>query len=232
MRRKGIWLAVAAVTAVVAVAAVVGWSTGVLYLPWTRTHRGRDPRERIPVEPPPPGFERATFGGGCFWCTEAIFLRLKGVHSVVPGYSGGWVKDPAYEQVRTTNTGHAEVVQVTYDPAVVSYAELLEVFWATHDPTTPNRQGADNGPQYRSVIFYHSEEQREQAERSKRKLDESGAFGTPIVTEIVPFTEFYAAEAYHEDYFGGHPRQPYCTGVIRPKVEKFERAFKGKVKAP
>src|SRR5439155_16601791 len=119
-----------------------------------------------------------------------------------------------------------------YDPALVSYDELLEVFWATHDPTTPNRQGADNGPQYRSVVFYHSEEQRELAERRKRKLDESGAFRAPVVTEVVPCAEFYAAEAYHEDYFGGHPRQPYCARVIRPKVEKFEEAFRDKLKAP
>jgi peptide-methionine (S)-S-oxide reductase len=229
MRGKAIGLGV---LALVVGAAVVAWSTGAITLPWTRTHRGRDPRERIPVEPLPPGCQRATFGAGCFWCTEAVFLRVKGVRSAVPGYSGGWVRDPTYEEVCAGTTGHAEVVQVTFDPAVVSYDELLEVFWATHDPTTPNRQGADRGTQYRSVIFYHSEEQRERAERAKQKLDESGALGAPVVTRIEPFTEFYPAEALHEDYYGGHPRQPYCQGVIRPKVEKFEKTFPDRLKTP
>jgi peptide-methionine (S)-S-oxide reductase len=169
--------------------------------------------------------EKATFGSGCFWCTEAVFQRLKGVESVVSGYSGGILKNPTYEQVCSGTTGHAEVIQVTYDPAVISYPQLLKVFWNTHDPTTPNRQGHDVGTQYRSAIFYHNDEQRKQAERYKKQLDASGAFSGPIVTEIVPFTAFYPAEKYHQDYYDQNPSQQYCSYVIRPKVEKFEKAF-------
>src|SRR5436190_8802179 len=144
---------------------------------------------------------RATFGAGCFRCVEAVFQQLRGVHSVASGYSGGAVKNPTYRQVCTGTTGHAEAVQVTYDPKVISYEDLLEVFWQTHDPTTPDRQGHDVGPQYRSVIFYHNDEQKRLAEEYKRKLDAAGAFAAPIVTEVVPFTEFYRAEGYHQNYY-------------------------------
>ena len=146
-------------------------------------------------------YELATFGSGCFWCTEAIFQSLKGVESVVSGYSGGSVENPSYEQVCSGTTGHAEVTQIQYDPNVISFKKLLEVFWKTHDPTTLNRQGADVGTQYRSAIFYHSEKQRELAEKYKKRLDESGAFPNPIVTEITAFTQFYPAEDYHQNYY-------------------------------
>jgi peptide-methionine (S)-S-oxide reductase len=174
--------------------------------------------------------ETATFGSGCFWCTEAVFQRIKGVEKVVSGYTGGRTKNPTYEQVCTGTTGHAEVIQVQFDPAVVSYAELLEAFWKTHDPTTLNRQGADVGTQYRSVIFFHSPEQKAEAEKYKTKLDEAGAFDRKIVTEISPAQVFYAAEDYHQNYFNDNPGQGYCRAVIAPKLEKFEKAFKDKLK--
>lgn len=174
--------------------------------------------------------DTATFGTGCFWCTEAIFQRLDGVVKVVSGYSGGDVVNPSYEQVCTGTTGHAEVCQVIYDPSEISYDELLEVFWKTHDPTTLNRQGNDVGPQYRSVIFYHSNEQKEKAEHYKTELDKSGAWNKPIVTAIEPFKNFYSAEAYHHDYYNSNPGQMYCQYVIRPKIEKFEKVFKNKLK--
>lgn len=183
------------------------------------------PNDASPQTNPETNLETATFGSGCFWCTEAVFDRLKGVQSVVSGYSGGSLKNPTYEQVCSGTTGHAEVIQVTYDPAEISYAQLLKVFWKTHDPTTLNRQGHDVGTQYRSAIFYHNDEQRRQAEHYKAQLDASGAFSTPIVTEIVPFTAFYPAEKYHQDYYEQNPSQQYCSYVIRPKVEKFEQAF-------
>lgn len=173
--------------------------------------------------------EKATFGSGCFWCTEAVFQQLKGVKSVVSGYSGGRTKNPTYEQVSTGSTGHAEVIQVTFDPKVVSYKDLLEVFWKTHDPTTLNRQGADHGTQYRSVIFYHNENQKELAEEYKKKLDAAKAFKKPIVTQITAFKEFYAGEDYHQNYFRNHPNQPYCVGVIQEKVDKFKAVFKDKI---
>ena len=175
-------------------------------------------------------FEKATFGAGCFWCTEAVFQQLKGVQSVVSGYSGGHVKNPTYRQVTSGTTGHAEVTQIAFDPDAISFAELLEVFWQTHDPTTPNRQGNDYGPQYRSAIFYHNDEQRRLAEHYKQKLDESGAFDAPIVTEIAPFTEFYRAESYHQNYFDENPYEPYCAMVVRPKVEKVKKVFHDKLK--
>ncbi len=184
------------------------------------------------VEPaePPPGLAKATFGAGCFWCTEAVFQQLKGVKSVVSGYIGGSVKNPTYRQVCTGETGHAEAVQITYDPAVISYEDLLEVFWQTHDPTTLNRQGHDEGTQYRSAIFYHSEEQKQLAEQFKKKLDASGAFPGAIVTEIVPASEFYRAEDYHQNYFEDNARQPYCQAIIRPKVDKVKKVFQDKLK--
>lgn len=174
--------------------------------------------------------DTATFGTGCFWCTEAIFQQLDGVLKVTSGYSGGQVKNPTYKQVCEGNTGHAEVVQVVYDPSKISFDELLEVFWQTHDPTTLNRQGNDVGPQYRSAIFYHNEEQQQKAEKYKAELDKSGAWDKPIVTEITPFTNFYVAEDYHQDYYSNNGSQPYCYYVIRPKLEKFEKVFKNKLK--
>ena len=174
--------------------------------------------------------KKATFGGGCFWCTEAVFQELKGVESVVSGYSGGETKNPTYREVSTGRSGHAEVIQIQYDPEHTSYEELLEVFWKTHDPTTLNRQGADVGPQYRSIILYHSDEQRELAEKYKRRLNEEKAFTSPVVTEIAKFGTFYAAEKYHQDYFAENPGQPYCRAVILPKLAKFRRAFADKLK--
>lgn len=174
--------------------------------------------------------DTATFGSGCFWCSEAIFKRVKGVHKVISGYSGGTTENPTYEQVCTGKTGHAEVCQILFDPSVVTFTDLLKIFWKTHDPTTLNRQGADEGTQYRSVIFYHSEEQKKLAEHYKSELDLSGAWENPIVTEISPFTKFYSAEAYHQNYFANNPTQGYCSFVIAPKVEKFEKVFKEKLK--
>ena len=174
--------------------------------------------------------ETATFGNGCFWCTEAIFQRLKGVKSVSSEYSGGKIRNPSYREVCAGTTGHAEAIQIVYDPAQISYEELLQVFWKTHDPTTLNRQGADVGTQYRSVVFYHNEEQRLLAEEYKKQLDASGAFGKPIVTEIAPYTEFYKAENYHQDYFNQHGDAPYCQLVIAPKLDKFKKTFEEKLK--
>jgi len=176
------------------------------------------------------GLSLATFGSGCFWCTEAVFLNVEGVTKVASGYSGGKVKNPTYKEVCSGLTGHAEVIQVTYDPKKISYDELLEIFWGTHDPTTLNKQGADEGTQYRSVVFYHNDEQRELAEGYKKKLDESGAFNDPIVTEISPFTTFYVAEDYHQNYYNLNGSAPYCKFVIQPKVEKFKKVFKDKLK--
>jgi peptide-methionine (S)-S-oxide reductase len=172
----------------------------------------------------------ATFGAGCFWCTEAIFLNVKGVTKVVSGYSGGQVKNPTYREVCTGMTGHAEVTQITYDPKLVSFETLLEVFWNTHDPTTLNRQGADEGTQYRSVVFYNDEEQKKIAEQYKKQLDASHVYKTPIVTEISPLINFYPAEDYHQNYFELNPNQSYCQYVIRPKVEKFKKQFSGSLK--
>ena len=174
--------------------------------------------------------EVATFGAGCFWCVEAVFLELDGVISVESGYSGGTVPDPTYKQVCTGTTGHAEVCRIRYDPAKIGYEDLLEVFWTIHDPTTRNRQGADVGTQYRSVIFYHNQRQKALAEEYKRKLDSSGAFQAPIVTEIVPAAEFYKAEQYHQDYYRNNPQNGYCHVVIGPKLAKVREVFKNKLK--
>lgn len=176
------------------------------------------------------GLQIATFGNGCFWCTEAIFQRLDGVEKVVSGYSGGNVKNPTYKEVCSGLTGHAEVIQITYDQKKISFDELLEVFWKTHDPTTLNRQGADVGTQYRSAVFYHTEEQKKLATEYRKKLDASGAFDNPIVTEITTFTEFYPAENYHQNYFNLNGTAPYCSFVIQPKIEKFQKVFKSKLK--
>ncbi len=191
-----------------------------------------EPNSAMSTEPNPSSDElqQATFGAGCFWCTEAIFQELNGVRTAVSGYSGGHVKNPTYQQVCTGRTGHAEVIHVTYDPEVISFEELLEVFWRTHDPTTPNRQGVDVGPQYRSAIFYHDDRQRQLAEHYKQKLNESKAFGAPIVTEISPFEAFYPAEDYHQEYYENNPRQPYCSRLIRPKLNKFKKVFRDKLK--
>ncbi len=178
----------------------------------------------------PDNLELATFGGGCFWCTEAVFLDVKGVEKVVSGYMGGKVKNPTYREVSSGLTGHAEVIQVTYDPNVISYPELLEIFWKTHDPTTLNRQGADVGTQYRSVVFYHTEEQKKLANEYKQKLDEAGAFDDPIVTEIAAANDFYVAEDYHQNYYNLNGEAPYCRVVIAPKLDKFRKAFADKLK--
>lgn len=171
-----------------------------------------------------------TLGAGCFWCVEAIFAETKGVVSVKSGYSGGEIKNPSYKEVCTGRTGHAEVVQVAYDTSEISLQDILEIFWQTHDPTTLNRQGADVGTQYRSAIFYHNERQKEVAEEIKGRLDSSGAWNNPIVTEITEFETFYEAEDYHQDYFAENGDQPYCRAVIRPKLEKYRKAFKDKLK--
>ena len=174
--------------------------------------------------------ETATLGAGCFWCVEAIFENLKGVVSVKSGYAGGHVANPTYEAVCTGETGHAEVVHIQFDPQVISFKEILDVFWKTHDPTTLNRQGADVGTQYRSVIFYHNDEQKRMAEQSKKEMDQSGYYADPIVTEITPVTNFYEAENYHQDYYRLNKKQPYCRMVITPKVSKFKKEFKDKLK--
>lgn len=177
-----------------------------------------------------PDFQKATFGGGCFWCTEAVFLSVKGVSKVESGYSGGTVKNPSYKEVCTGLTGHAEVIQITYDPKEVSYEDLVEIFWNTHDPTTLNRQGADEGTQYRSAVFYHTEEQKKVAEQYKQQLEASHTYKNPIVTEISPLKNFYVAEDYHQNYFALNQNQGYCQYVIRPKVEKFRKQFSAKLK--
>jgi peptide-methionine (S)-S-oxide reductase len=174
--------------------------------------------------------ETATFAGGCFWCTEAIFNRLRGVTSVMPGYAASQVENPSYEAVCTGRTGAAEAVQITYDPDIISYETLLDIFWHTHDPTTLNRQGNDIGTQYRSAIFYHNEQQKEEAEASKKALERSGAYSKPIVTEITPFTNFYPAENYHRDYYERNRSQPYCMFVINPKVQKLLKEYRKELK--
>jgi len=175
--------------------------------------------------------ELATFGSGCFWCTEAVFQRIKGVEKVVSGYAGGHVVNPTYRQVCGGNTGHAEAIQVEYDPSKISYEHLLEIFWKLHDPTTVDRQDNDFGPQYRSAVFYHNEEQKRLAEEYKQKLDAAGIWDDPIVTEITPFSNFFPAEDYHQDYFNQNSNQPYCAFTIRPKIEKLEKVFREHLRA-
>jgi len=174
--------------------------------------------------------QTATFGGGCFWCTEAVFLELRGVKSVESGYAGGHVDNPTYEQVCTKTTGHAEVIQITYDPDAVSYEDLLEIFFQTHDPTTRDRQGNDVGPQYRSAVFTHTPEQKQTAEAFIAKLNESDAFASPIVTEVTEINNYYPAENYHQNYLANNPSNPYCAMVARPKVDKLRKQFPAKVK--
>ncbi|MBK7667448.1 MAG: peptide-methionine (S)-S-oxide reductase MsrA [Sphingobacteriaceae bacterium] len=174
--------------------------------------------------------DTATFGAGCFWCVEAVFQRLDGVVKVESGYSGGHVKNPAYREVCNGTTGHAEVCQITYDKSKIGFKDLLEVFWKTHDPTTLNAQGNDHGTQYRSAVFYHDAEQKELAEKYKAELNKSGAWENPVVTEISPYISFYIADDYHQNYFNQNGGEPYCRFVIQPKVEKFEKVFKDKMK--
>lgn len=184
----------------------------------------------IKMETKESGSKIAIFAGGCFWCTEAMFSQLKGVQKVISGYSGGKKANPTYEEVCSGLTGHAECTQITYDPKLISFAELLEVFWMTHDPTTLNRQGADSGTQYRSAIFYTDEEQKQEAIAYKAKLDKEKIWSDPIVTEITKFEKFYPAENYHQDYFQNNPNQGYCRIVITPKMEKFKKIFANKLK--
>lgn len=174
--------------------------------------------------------DSVTLGGGCFWCVEAVFQRLDGVEKVMSGYSGGKIENPTYKQITTGTTGHAEVIRIFYNPEIISFEELLEVFWMTHDPTTLNRQGADVGTQYRSVIFYHNESQQEIAERYKKQLNDAETFDSPIVTEISPMINFYEAEDYHQNYYNENGNQPYCSFVITPKIQKLEKLFKHKLK--
>ncbi len=174
--------------------------------------------------------ETATLGGGCFWCVEAIYQDVIGVHKVVSGYAGGTVENPTYEEVCSGTTGHAEVVQIAFDPTVISFEEILFIFWRTHDPTTLNRQGNDVGTQYRSVIYYHDEEQKKIAEQSMAETDASDLWADPIVTEIAPLPIFYEGEAYHQNYFVDNPYQPYCIFVINPKVQKFRKSFRNKLR--
>lgn len=179
----------------------------------------------------PKVLEIATLGGGCFWCLDPIFAELTGVEDVEVGYAGGAVADPSYQDVCSGTTGHAEVVQISFDPGLLSFSAILEVFFSVHDPTTLNRQGADVGSQYRSAIFYHNEEQRQAAEDMIRQIDSAGAWDAPIVTEVAPFSMFYLAEAYHQDYFRNNPNQGYCQAVINPKVAKFHKRYADRLKS-
>ncbi|MDX1827955.1 MAG: peptide-methionine (S)-S-oxide reductase MsrA [Lutibacter sp.] len=174
--------------------------------------------------------ETATLANGCFWCTEAIFQRLKGVESVVSGYTGGDIKNPTYSEVSSGSTGHAEAIEITFNPDIISFQEILDVFFSTHDPTTLNRQGYDVGTQYRSAIFYHSETQKEVAEKFIKALTDAKVFDKKIVTQIVPFKEFYRAESYHQNYYNNNKTQGYCRAVINPKLEKFIKKYKDKLK--
>ncbi|HET6464724.1 MAG TPA: peptide-methionine (S)-S-oxide reductase MsrA [Nitrospiria bacterium] len=174
--------------------------------------------------------ETATLGGGCFWCLEAVYADLKGVEKVESGYAGGTVADPTYRQVCSGTTGHAEVVQLTFDPEIISFKEILEVFFSIHDPTTPNRQGADVGTQYRSAIYYHTPEQKTTADQAIKEFNASGVWGAPIVTELAPLKQFYKAEDYHQEYYMNNPEQGYCQLVITPKVAKFRKQFVDRLK--
>ena len=202
---------------------------GIFMVSCAQTPSKLDKMNQSPI-PPDVKTDTATFGEGCFWCTEAFFQRLNGVYKVISGYGGGFVENPTYEQVCDKNTGHDELCQIIYDPAVISYDELLEVFWKTHDPTTIDRQGNDAGPQYRSVIFYKTQAEKEKAESYKKALDKSGAWSSPIVTGIEAFKNFYPAENYHQNYYNDNQNQGYCRFVIQPKLEKFEKVFKNKLK--
>ena len=175
--------------------------------------------------------ETATIAGGCFWCTEAIFKRLKGVNSVIPGYAGGSMDNPSYADVSTGETGHTEAVQIQFDPKIIPYEKILDVFWHTHDPTTPNRQGQDQGSQYRSAIYYHDERQHQEAQGSKKKIEAEGIYSDPIVTEILPFSRFYIAEDHHHNYYENNHNAPYCQFVIDPKIKQLLKEYKKEIKA-
>ncbi|OWY25123.1 peptide-methionine (S)-S-oxide reductase [Sphingobacteriales bacterium UPWRP_1] len=196
------------------------------------TNMENNTEQTTPVAPTPPAdsLEVATLGGGCFWCLEAVYQSLEGVVKVESGYSGGNVKNPSYKEVCTGRTGHAEVVQVTFNPAVITYQDIIDIFWHIHDPTTLNRQGNDVGTQYRSAVFYHNAAQQAIAQQSKDEAQISGTWLSPIVTEIVPFTVFYKAEDYHQNYFNDNPNQPYCVYVVNPKVQKFRKQYKDRLK--
>lgn len=196
----------------------------------TRTKDQGRRQESMQPQPPPPGKETAVFAGGCFWCTEAIFRQLKGVESVEPGYAGGHTANPSYEQVCTGTTGHAESIRIVFDPKVISYHDLLRIFFTTHDPTTLNRQGADVGTQYRSAVFYHSPQQKEAAQEVIHEIDKTHVWPARIVTEVTPLTNFYVAEDYHKDYFARNSKQPYCQIVIAPKVAKLREHYRSKLK--
>jgi peptide-methionine (S)-S-oxide reductase len=199
---------------------VVGLTFGYV---WTQDQ----PTRGISIEeiPMSDNVEVATLGAGCFWCVEAVFQDVKGVHKVESGYTGGHVENPTYKQICTGTTGHAEVAQITFDPTVISFEDILMIFWHTHDPTTLNRQGNDAGTQYRSAIFYHNEKQKEIAEKSKAETEASDLWPNPIVTEITPLDVYYPAEDYHQNYFNNNPYQPYCMMVVNPKVQKFRKSF-------
>jgi peptide-methionine (S)-S-oxide reductase len=229
MRGKIVWPVVALL--IVGSVAIL-WASGVVSGPEPHVEPIRKGPAGPPSAPTPAGSEQATLGAGCFWCTEALFQKVKGVGSVISGYSGGSVKNPTYKQVCNGDTGHAEVIQVTFDPAVVSFAEILEVFWKTHDPTTLNSQGHDFGTQYRSVVLYHTDEQRRIAQEQKRKLDAAGVFDGPIVTEIVRFSEFYLAEKLHQNFYADNPTHGYCRAIILPKLEKLDKVLKAMHKSP
>ncbi|MDZ7660044.1 peptide-methionine (S)-S-oxide reductase MsrA [Fodinibius sp.] len=202
--------------------------TGVLFISITAittSTSGDQKSSKDEVQIENQNLEQATFGAGCFWCVEAIFEELKGVKSVEAGYAGGHVEDPSYREVVNGNTGHAEVTRITFDPSVISYDQLLTVLWHTHNPTTKNRQGPDVGPQYRSVIFYHNEKQKEIAERSLKETDESDLWEDPIVTEIEPLSNYSKAENYHQNYYENNPNAGYCQVVIAPKLKKFRKEF-------
>lgn len=177
------------------------------------------------------GLQLATLGGGCFWCIEAFYQQIIGIEKVVSGYAAGEMNNPTYQDVCTGTSGHAEVIQLSFNPQLISYADIIYIFWHIHDPTTKNRQGADIGSQYRSIILYHDEEQQAIAEKSKQNMDRSDLWHDPIVTEIMPFTQFFTAEQYHQNYYRNNPNQPYCTVVINPKMEKFRKTFANKLKA-
>jgi len=200
--------------------------------PLTENTKEPKPMTAKPLTPltPPPGREVATLAGGCFWCTEAIFADLKGVDKVESGYAGGDVPNPSYDAVCNKRTGHAESLQITYDPTVISYSDLLHIFLTTHDPTTLNRQGADSGPQYRSAIFTHSEAQKAEAQKAIADITQEKVWKDPIVTEITPFTNFYKAENYHQQYYALNGHEPYCRLVIEPKVAKFRQKYAAKLK--
>lgn len=202
-----------------------------IFLLWGFTHAGAQTHKTQNKPMSDSQLQEATFGAGCFWCVEAVFEELKGVHEVVAGYAGGHVEDPTYQQVTTGRTGHAEVARLTYDPSVITYRQLLTVFWHTHNPTTLNRQGADVGPQYRSVIFFHNEEQKKIAEQSLKETDASDLWEDPIVTEIEPLSNYSRAENYHQNYYENNPNAGYCQVVIAPKIKKLRREFSELIKS-